>query len=350
MPLTIQRSSNALFQAKWPEEMKPNKTYRYAWNFFSLILPPILFARMVAYGLRKFTANYIIPAADKTETPPELVKIWKEKLITECGGKRFSFLAPDGVKLDGMMFEGRHSDKAIIYSPGMGGMYADSYEKIKFLRETGATVLVFDRRGVGDSEGSIDPEGLALDVYSIWEYAYAKLRIHPENTVGYGYSMGGCDINRGAALMQKKYRSSQINVVNERSFASLSSTTKIVLGRGWIGKFFAGFICAIGWQMDSKKAWDSLRGRKCIILHKLDKTIPYDASLYRAVKKTNPFVVDYMKMSYPEHSMPRRSHKYHMSDMNSLEKQAVQQELKMFLNIDYAKPDPSIIKRLKVRF
>lgn len=350
MSIAIQSSTQSLFQANWPEHIKPNKTYEYAYNFFTLILPPLLVARLTCYALGKFAASYIIPASDKIETPPELVKVWKEKLISECGGKRFSFLSPDGVKLDGMMFEGQHRDKAIIYCPGMGGMYADSYERIKFLKESGATVLVFDRRGVGDSEGDLSAEGLELDVYSLYEYAYNKLGIHPESVLGYGYSMGGCDINRGAALVQKKYQTSLIKVVNERSFANLASTVRVIFGKGMVGRFFACFIRAIGWQMDSKSAWDSLRGRKCAIYHKLDKTIPYDTSLYKAIKKDNRFSVDYMKMQNPEHSMPRRSHKYHMSDLSLTEKIALRNELKKLLNIPHAEADAPIIKHLKVRF
>lgn len=331
------------FQAEWPESLKPNLVSKAAWKVFSLLLYPVNWIR------KQIIINMVIPALQHEESPQ--FERWRQNL----GGERISFKTPDGETLDGMIFKGTAAGKAIIYAPGNGGTYEKSGHTINFLKETGATVMVFNRRGVLHSTGFPWREGLAVDVYSAYEYLNKMQGIDPENVVGYGLSMGGSDINRGAALVQEKYANRRMKVVNDRSYSDFAAAAGSFLGRmislpgiSFLARFL---IQLLQLQIDSKEAWDSLKGRKSIIYHKLDGLIGYEASLYKAVKKDNHGTVTRIRMLQPDSRELLRE--YHNRLLNRLEQKAVIKEIKLMLDIHNTEsPDPAVdglVKYLKHR-
>jgi len=100
---------------------------------------------------------------------------------------------PDGVKLDGVFYEGSLK-KAVIYSPGNAQLYG-TYAKphISFLsyKLGDISVLCFNPQGVLQSEGISCPEKLPYDVFTAFEYLIVEKNYRAQDIALLGFSLGG---------------------------------------------------------------------------------------------------------------------------------------------------------------
>jgi hypothetical protein len=142
---------------------------------------------------------------------------------------------------------------------------------------------------VGESQGSPTPEGLALDIYTAYEYLINEKGLDPDDILLYGYSMGGCYGNRGAALVQEKYPDKALPSLIDRSFSNLAIEVYFT-ALNYVPPILAAIaywaIIFFSCQMDSKAASDRLRGNRVIIYHPLDQIIPFEASFFRTVRRS----------------------------------------------------------------
>ncbi len=104
------------------------------------------------------------------------------------------FNTKDGVKLNGWFFPATtnspRKETAILVCHGNGGNLTYLHTLYGRLAETGASVLLFDYRGYGNSEGKPSEEGTYCDAQA----AYAWLRENgfaTTNIFAYGESLGG---------------------------------------------------------------------------------------------------------------------------------------------------------------
>lgn len=95
----------------------------------------------------------------------------------------------DGVKLGAWAIEGGRP--WVLYCHGNGGNIAGRLEIIALLHGMNASVLVFDYRGYGRSEGAPYEQGLYRDAEAAWKYLTDTLHIPPEDIVIWGESLGG---------------------------------------------------------------------------------------------------------------------------------------------------------------
>jgi dienelactone hydrolase len=98
------------------------------------------------------------------------------------------FTTSDGLELKGWYIESKNG-AAVVSFPGR----ASSQERAKFLARHGYGVLLFDRRGEGESEGDPNLFGWQgeRDIHAAVAYLQTRPDVDPERIGGIGLSVGG---------------------------------------------------------------------------------------------------------------------------------------------------------------
>ncbi|NGX37099.1 MAG: hypothetical protein K1000chlam2_00249 [Chlamydiae bacterium] len=270
------------FKADWPESLKPIQN------------PPRVgvitkVAITILDYLRSFVFSWIIPGAaiHSSEHHQDILEKWN--------GQQIKMQAPDGAVLDGIFIEGiSNPEKVILFGGGNAMRWENSAETIYQISRTGASVFYINPRGVGESKGKLYDEGYALDFYTAFEFLIEKT-YKIENILPVGFSMGGANAARGAALIQDKYPRKKVSAINICSFSSLSSEIKELLGGGVLGTIASLAAWHLGIEMKVTKSWEKLKGDKFIFINTKDEMIPKKASLHEAV---NPSKENFYEMEH----------------------------------------------------
>lgn len=102
------------------------------------------------------------------------------------------FHAADGTRLHGWFVPHPEARRALVYCHGNGEQVADNAELAAILRDRlQASVLLFDYRGYGHSEGKPDEAGLIADGLAAQKWLAGKMGLAPDNLVVMGRSIGG---------------------------------------------------------------------------------------------------------------------------------------------------------------
>jgi pimeloyl-ACP methyl ester carboxylesterase len=106
----------------------------------------------------------------------------------------FYFNAPDGVRLNAWFFPAADDSPrrhlAMLICHGNGGNVSHRVELCRVLLKTGASVLVFDYRGYGRSEGQPDEEGTYRDAQGAHHWLQQR-GFAPSHIITFGESLGG---------------------------------------------------------------------------------------------------------------------------------------------------------------
>ncbi|MCZ6597947.1 MAG: alpha/beta hydrolase [Planctomycetota bacterium] len=79
---------------------------------------------------------------------------------------------------------------ALVFCHGNAGNIAHRIQSAETFRAMGLSVMLFDYRGYGRSEGSPDEKGTYLDAEAAWEHVTGAAGVEPERVVVYGESLG----------------------------------------------------------------------------------------------------------------------------------------------------------------
>jgi uncharacterized protein len=138
----------------------------------------------------------------------------------------------DGVKLHAWLFKATNPDApVIVWCHGNGGNLTDRAEMAVELAKRGVSVLLFDWRGYGRSEGRASESGLFHDALAAYDYVQ---NLGAKQIVMYGESLGG----PYAAYVATKRKVHA--VIIENSFPSLRDVGNALyrpLPLGWTAPF-----------------------------------------------------------------------------------------------------------------
>jgi len=102
------------------------------------------------------------------------------------------FQAADGTRLHGWLVPHPQARRGIVYCHGNGEQVADNAEVAARLRDRlQASVLLFDYRGYGHSEGRPDEAGLIADGLAAQKWLASKTGLAPDQLIVMGRSIGG---------------------------------------------------------------------------------------------------------------------------------------------------------------
>lgn len=120
------------------------------------------------------------PEAEVVGTPADWGMAYEEASLT----------ASDGVRLHGWLVPG---EKRVgwIWLHSNGGNVGHRLEQLKLLHDAlGVTILLFDYRGYGRSEGAPSEEGTYRDAEAALAYLRSRPEVDPERIVYNGHSLG----------------------------------------------------------------------------------------------------------------------------------------------------------------
>jgi len=97
----------------------------------------------------------------------------------------------DGVKLDALFLPAKDARVTILLAHGNAGNLSHRLDRTIFLQsELGASVLLFDYRGYGRSEGAPDEEGTYRDGRAAYRWLVQERGVSPGRLVLFGESLG----------------------------------------------------------------------------------------------------------------------------------------------------------------
>ncbi len=97
----------------------------------------------------------------------------------------------DGVKLHGWYVPAPESRGAVLFFHGNAGNVSHRLNSVQMFHRLGYSVLIFDYRGYGNSEGTPGEQGTYRDSEAAWQYLVEQRQIPPCRIVIYGESLGG---------------------------------------------------------------------------------------------------------------------------------------------------------------
>jgi hypothetical protein len=298
---------NQIFQASWPqghEPVWPPNTETVA--SLALVIFAAYYSTALAIGtgiaiaffwtVRKVSTWIVHQSAGPFANPEQVQAAKKNRAPLREIYQSVKMKTPDGLTLDGIFHQGSHTHKkAIIYCQGSGQFYENCADYLVSISDAcieNISVLCFNPRGVGESEGSTSPEMLPYDAYTAFEYL-VSIGYEPQDICIMGYSLGGAAGTIGASLAQKKYKHVEIGAVNLNSFAYFPWEVQYLFGDGVLAKICAILVRIFGWHLDVMSAWMTLRNaNKTVVCHQQDYVIPFEASLYQALPHSDNNVLN----------------------------------------------------------
>lgn len=125
-----------------------------------------------------------------------------------------------GRKLHGLYYQLPNSRHTFLLSHGNAGNLQHRILLVATLLKTGASVLVYDYQGYGQSEGEPTISGICKDGNAVYAYLTQKKGLKPDEVVLYGESLGcavSCEIARNHPVA---------GLIMQSGFASLIGTAK----------------------------------------------------------------------------------------------------------------------------
>jgi hypothetical protein len=125
------------------------------------------------------------------------------------------FDTADGVTLHGWFVPAPRARWTLLFFHGNAGNVSHRLETLALLHELGESVLLFDYRGYGQSEGAPSEAGLVRDAEAAWRYLTQTRGIDAGRIVLMGRSLGG------AVAAQLARRRPAAGLVLESTFTSV---------------------------------------------------------------------------------------------------------------------------------
>ena len=101
------------------------------------------------------------------------------------------FETPDGTKLHGWYVPHENPRAVVLFAHGNAGNLSHRYELLRSLNELGVSVMIFDYRGYGKSEGSPTEAGILADARAARHWLAKREDIGEQQIVLMGESLGG---------------------------------------------------------------------------------------------------------------------------------------------------------------
>ncbi len=105
--------------------------------------------------------------------------------------ERVAIDTEDGVRLDGWFIPADVSRGTVLFFHGNAGNISHRLDSIAIFHKLNYSVLIFDYRGYGQSEGKPSEEGTYRDGEAAWRYLTEQKQVAPREIVFFGRSLGG---------------------------------------------------------------------------------------------------------------------------------------------------------------
>ncbi|MDH4445912.1 MAG: alpha/beta fold hydrolase [Akkermansiaceae bacterium] len=182
-------------------------------------------ARVVEGAVGKNGGNqlFYFPTRDEPTTPAA----WGLKF------ESIDFKSADGTKLHGWFIPAKHKSAAsakgtVVFSHGNAGSMGHHLGFCTWLADANFNVMIYDYRGFGKSDGSVDRRGMIDDVKAAFALMRQRKDIDPNRLISYGHSLGGAQ--SVTALGEAPVKGLRAIVI-DGAFASYQAMARIVAGQ-----------------------------------------------------------------------------------------------------------------------
>ena len=207
------------------------------------------------------------PAAPDFETPNlEREDVW--------------FESPDGAKLHGWYCPAKNPRGFVLFAHGNGGNLSSRWERYRLLaNRLELTVLAFDYRGYGQSEGKPSEAGVMADARAARAFLATKAHVAESEIILYGQSLGG------AVMVELASEDGAKALILESTFTSLADVANFKFPLTPPGKILRN-------EFNSLAKIEQYRGPLLILHGDQDKLVPFDQAqrLYAAANEPKTFV------------------------------------------------------------
>lgn len=256
---------------------------------------------VASFGLSRWIAKMVLPALTFSHDEKRFAQLRKEnflKLMPDSGHE-FDLKMEDGAEINGMgIFQDKNEKKEflegnaqnqrwMIFFNGNMQLYENNlYDFQSTGKNLDVNMLVFNYRGVGDSKGyPWKTDDLIADGEACVKYLLSK-GVPEANIYIDGFSLGGGVGTQVASLHEK------IGLTNFCSFSSISKIASVIFNRPAL----ANIVIALGWELDSIKAFEKIKAKKLIVYHPQDAAMPYETVCFykmmkEHIKEQNPDAV-----------------------------------------------------------
>lgn len=145
-----------------------------------------------------------LPDKEISQTPQEIGLRFEDITLT----------TKDGVRIAAWFVPAEHERGVVLFCHGNAGNISHRVGSIGIFHNLGLSVLIFDYRGYGKSEGSPSEKGMYLDAEAAWAYLVNARQINPEKIIIIGRSMGSAvaaelalNHKAGALVMESAFTS-----------------------------------------------------------------------------------------------------------------------------------------------
>jgi len=125
------------------------------------------------------------------------------------------FQTQDGIGLHGWYIPTKNPSGTLLFFHGNAGNISHRLSSIRIFHELALNVFIFDYRGYGKSEGSIDEAGSYLDARAAWDYLTQQKNTEAGTIIIFGRSLGSAV----AAYLGRQKRAA--GIILESSFRSI---------------------------------------------------------------------------------------------------------------------------------
>ncbi len=162
----------------------------------SLILIYLTFAIIIYFQVEKII---FLPPPSTYQDTDEIIKLTSE----------------DGTKLSSSYLLNPDAKYTILYAHGNASDLGMIKPKLEQLKDIGFSVLAYDYRGYGTSEGKPSEKNTYKDIDTAYNYLTQELKIPPQQIIPFGCSLGG-----GSAI-DLAVRKPVAGLITESTFTSI---------------------------------------------------------------------------------------------------------------------------------
>jgi fermentation-respiration switch protein FrsA (DUF1100 family) len=169
----------------------------------------------------------------------------------------------DGLLISGWYIPAKNEKAVILFCHGNAGNISNRLDSVRIFNSLSLSVLIFDYRGYGKSEGRPSEEGTYLDAEAAWDHLVTVKKIPPGRIIAYGRSLGG------AVAAEIAARRSPAALIIESGFTSATDLGQKIypwLPVKLVSKFHYATIDKIG----------NIRCPKLIIHSRKDDIVPFE--------------------------------------------------------------------------
>ena len=118
-------------------------------------------------------------------------EIWQTPDNISLKYDEINFKTKDGLNISGWYIPAENEKGVLLFCHGNAGNISHRLESINIFNSLNLSVLIFDYRGYGKSEGKPSEHGTYLDAEAAWDYLVNVKGKSPKEIIIFGRSLGG---------------------------------------------------------------------------------------------------------------------------------------------------------------